>query len=188
MGLWNQLKPESLRYIDDLNEEWMATAGYEGQYWEDRRLSPLDPNEYPSRGITYTQATDLVEFTNSVLQKTSGVALLTGAVRLWVNYGESAIHRYAPIQAFGGFGQGDWNSPFDFYILAGTPEAGPSMHQAIKLYDSFRADPTTVISRFAAGELGVEGVSVVHYQPGWTALHNTFKAAWDKAIKSPNAL
>jgi hypothetical protein len=188
MGLWNQTKPEALRYIDDLNEEWMATAGYEGEYWEDRRPVALDPNEYPARGLTYTQATDLTEFMNLVLTNTNGVSLIAWAVRLWVNYGEAAMHRYAPIQAFGGFGRGDWNSLLDFYILAGTPESGPALHHARRLYGLFQGDPTQVISSFASGELGIRDASVVHYNPGWAALANTFQVAWDRAIKSPNSL
>ena len=188
MGLWNQTKPETLRYIDGLNEEWMATMGYEGEYWADRRLNPLDLNEYPARGLTYVQAVDLVEFINSVLSKTTGVVLLTGAVRLWVNYGDGAVGRYAPIHAFGGFKQEDWNSLFEFNILAGAPESGATLYRAIKLYTRFRSDPTQVISAFASGELGIEELSMVHYQPGWTALRGTFQDAWDKAVRSPNAL
>jgi len=190
MGLWNQTKPESLRYIDSLNEDWMVSVGYEGQYWPDRTPPALDPNEYPPTGITYVQAMDLVEYINSILLNTDGVALVTGAVQLWVNYqpGEGQASAYAPIQAFGGFTEADWSHLYEFHVLAGKVEGdGAALHQAVQLYDDFKVTPVNVIDRFARGELAIN-VQVTNYRPGWAALHATFTAAWAKALKSPNAL
>ena len=179
-----------LSYLKDFEmySEWMSQQGYDGQVWEDRLIKPLDKYEHPPRGVTYTQAQDLVEYINTIAKQTSGLSLLSGQVHLWVNYAApEGGTRYAPVEAFPAMMAEGWQGLHDFAVMLASGEqyAGPGIHSARLLLNSLKPAPQNVVTDLLAPH-GSVNAGMLSYYPAGDAAVKVFKTAWDAAIKSPN--
>jgi len=178
-----------LNYITEfyVYMDWMSQMGYEGEVWKDRLLKPLDQYEHPTRGVTYNQAWDLVEYINIIAKQTAGLALLSGRVHLWVNYAaqDGAVTRYAPVDAFPSM-EGEWVGLYDFAVMlaSGKQYAGPEILSATSLINQLRLAPHYVIN--VLSRHGSVSQSMLSYVPAGSAAVKVYRDVWNTFAENLN--